>query len=106
MPDVLAERVYAPWKDMENAMRTAGLPLYALESKRPLKEFDIIGFSLGYELCYTNVLNMLDLAQIPVLAAERNDRYPSLLPAAAALLIRNRWLTLSIFSFWETGKRC
>ncbi len=63
MPDVLAERVYAPWKDMENAMRAAGLPLYALESKRPLKDFDIIGFSLGYELCYTNVLNMLDLAQ-------------------------------------------
>ena len=67
-PDVLAERAYAPWKDMEQAMRSAGIPLYSLESKRPLKDFDIIGFSLGYELCYTNVLNMLDLAQIPVLA--------------------------------------
>jgi hypothetical protein len=57
LPDVLAERVFTPWKDMESALRKAGLPLYALESKKPLKEFDIIGFSLGYELCYTNVLN-------------------------------------------------
>ncbi|GAI88710.1 unnamed protein product [marine sediment metagenome] len=58
-PDVLAERVYAPWVDMEAVMRTAGIPLFSLESKRPLKDFDIIGFSLGYELTYTNVLNML-----------------------------------------------
>src|SRR5512137_553600 len=64
IPDVLAERVYAPWKDMENAMRSAGVALYSLETKHPLKEFDIIGFSLGYELCYTIVLNVLDLAQM------------------------------------------
>src|SRR5512139_4104032 len=57
-PDVLAERVYAPWEDMEAAMRQANIPLFSLESKHPLKDFDIIGFSLGYELCYTNVLNM------------------------------------------------
>ena len=74
--DVLAERVYAPWVDMEAVMRTAGIPLFSLESKRPLKDFDIIGFSLGYELTYTNVLNMLHLAQIPVLASERDDSYP------------------------------
>ncbi len=86
LPDVLAERVYAPWKDMEKAMREAGLPLYALESKRPLKEFDIIGFSLGYELCYTNVLNMLDLAQIPVLATERKDRYPFVIAGGSSTL--------------------
>ncbi len=75
-PDVLAERVYAPWVDMEAAMRTRGLPLFSLESKHPLKDFDIIGFSLGYELTYTNVLNMLDLAQVPLLAADRNDAAP------------------------------
>jgi radical SAM family uncharacterized protein len=86
MPDVLAERVYAPWKDMENALRTAGLPLYALESKKPLKEFDIIGFSLGYELCYTNVLNMLDMAKIPVLAADRNDSHPLILAGGSSTL--------------------
>jgi hypothetical protein len=61
-PDTLVERVYAPWVDMEAAMRQHHIPLFSLESRRPLKEFDIIGFSLGYELGYTNVLNMLDLS--------------------------------------------
>ena len=75
-PDVLAERVFAPWVDMEAAMRTAGIPLFSLESKHPLKDFDLIGFSLGYELTYTNVLNMLHLAQIPVIASERDDSHP------------------------------
>ncbi len=75
-PDVLAERVYAPWTDMEAAMRAGGIPLFSLESRRPLKDFDIIGFSLGYELTYTNVLNILDLAHIPVLASQRNDTHP------------------------------
>jgi len=71
--DVLAERVFAPWIDMEAAMRAAGTPLLSLESKHKLKDFDIIGFSLDYELTYTNVLNLLDLAQIPVLASERSS---------------------------------
>jgi radical SAM family uncharacterized protein len=71
--DILAERVYAPWVDMEEAMRQAGIPLFSLESRRPLADFDIVGFSLPYELNYTNVLNMLDLAGIPPLAAERGD---------------------------------
>jgi radical SAM family uncharacterized protein len=86
LPDVLAERAYAPWKDMENAMRQAGLPLYALESKHPLKDFDIVGFSLGYELCYTNVLNMLDLAQIPLLSAERNESHPLVIAGGSSTL--------------------
>ena len=72
----LAERVYAPWLDMEEAMRKAGIPLFSLESRRPLREFDIVGFTLPYELNYTNVLNMLDLAGIPVLAAERGEDDP------------------------------
>jgi len=74
-PDVLAERVYAPWSDMAAIMRARGIPLLSLESKHPLADFDIIGFSLGYELTYTNVLNILDLARIPVLASERGS-YP------------------------------
>ncbi|MBA7544160.1 hypothetical protein ES705_36508 [subsurface metagenome] len=85
-PDVLAERVYAPWGDMEAVMRTADIPLFSLESKRPLKDFDIIGFSLGYELTYTNVLNMLQLAQIPVLASERNDSYPVVIAGGSCAL--------------------
>lgn len=74
--DTVAERVFAPWVDMEAEMRQHGLPLFALESRTPVREFDIFGFSLGYELTYTNVLNMLDLAGIPVLASERGDEYP------------------------------
>jgi len=85
-PDVLAERAYAPWVDMEAIMRTAGIPLFSLESKRPLKDFDIIGFSLGYELTYTNVLNMLHLAQIPVLASERDDSHPVVIAGGSCAL--------------------
>jgi radical SAM superfamily enzyme YgiQ (UPF0313 family) len=75
-PDVLAERVFAPWVDMEAEMRREGMPLFSLESRRPVKDFDILGFSLGYELTYTNVLNILDLSGIPVLASDRSDSLP------------------------------
>ena len=85
-PDVLAERVYAPWVDMEAVLRKAGIPLLSLESKHPLKDFDIIGFSLGYELTYTNVLNMLDLAQIPVLSGERKDSHPVIVAGGTCIL--------------------
>ena len=74
--DALAERAYAPWLDMEALMRAHGIPLYTLESKRPLAEFDLIGFSLPYETLYTNTLNVLDLAGIPVRSAERDERHP------------------------------
>ena len=84
--DVLAERVFAPWVDMATAMQTAGIPLFSLESKHPLKDFDIIGFSLGYELTYTNVLNMLHLAQIPVLASERDDSHPVIMAGGSSVL--------------------
>ena len=85
-PDVLAERVFAPWVDMAAAMRARGVPLFSLESRRPLKDFDIIGFSLGYELTYTNVLNMLDLAQIPVFAAERDEGQPLVIAGGSCVL--------------------
>ena len=85
-PDVLAERVFTPWVDMEAVLRARGIPLASLENKRPLKDFDIIGFSLGYELTYTNVLNMLHLAQIPVLAMERDDSYPIVIAGGTCAL--------------------
>lgn len=69
--DTWCERVYAPWPDMEREMREAGVPLYGLESGDPVSRFDIIGFTLQYELCYTNLLNMLDLAGIPLRARDR-----------------------------------
>jgi len=75
-PGALAERVYAPWVDMEALLRQHNIPLFSLETRHPLKDFDVIGFSLGYELTYTNVLNMLDLAQIPLFSHQRNNSYP------------------------------
>ena len=69
LPGVWCERVFAPWFDMDRQMREKGLPLYALESGDPLSEFDAIGFSLGYEMAYTTVLEMLDLAGIPLRSA-------------------------------------
>ena len=73
---VWCERVFAPWGDMEDAMRREGLPLYALESGDPVKDFDFVGFSVGYELAYTNILNLLDLAGLPLRAADRPDLAP------------------------------
>jgi radical SAM family uncharacterized protein len=74
--DTLAERAYAPWTDMEAELRNAQIPLYSLESKHALRDFDIIGFTLPYESLYTNVLNMLDLAGIPLHSAERTAQDP------------------------------
>ncbi len=85
-PDVLAERVFAPWVDMQAVMQEEGISLFSLESRRPLKEFDVIGFSLGYELTYTNVLNMLHLAEIPLLASERNDSHPLVIAGGSCAL--------------------
>ena len=75
-PEMFADRVFSPWTDMEAVMRREGLPLYGLNSKRSLAEFDLLGISLPYEQLYTNTLNMLDLAGVPVRAADRDERYP------------------------------
>ncbi len=75
-PHCWAERVYTPWTDFEALMREKGLPLYGLESLDPLREFDVIGFSLQYELSYTNVLNMLDLSGLNPIAAQRSEDDP------------------------------
>ncbi|MCL6430831.1 MAG: B12-binding domain-containing radical SAM protein, partial [Anaerolineae bacterium] len=75
-PDMLAERAYTPWPDMAAAMRRAEIPLYSLETRHPLAEFDVVGFTLQYELNYTNVLEMLDLAGIPLHSGERDERWP------------------------------
>lgn len=74
--DALAERVYAPWTDMEKMMREKHIPLFSLENKCPVRDFDVLGFTLPYEMSYTNVLNMLDLAGIPVFSKDRGDEYP------------------------------
>ena len=76
MPGVWCERVFAPWEDFETALRENGIPLYALESGDPLTSFDVLGFSLGYEMAYTTVLNMLDLGGIPLHSADRKELLP------------------------------
>ena len=74
--DVACERSFAPWHDMEQLMRGKGIPLFSLETKRPLGEFDMLGFSLQYELSYTNILNMLDLSGIPLFSKDRDVSHP------------------------------
>ena len=74
--NVWCERVYAPWVDMKARMEEYNIPLYALESKDPLSEFDIVAISLQYELCYTTVLQMLRLAGFPLWAKDRGEKYP------------------------------
>lgn len=73
MDGVWCERVFAPWGDMEEEMRKAQIPLYALESQDPLTDFDMVAFTVGYEMSYSNILNMLNLAGIPILAKDRHD---------------------------------
>jgi radical SAM family uncharacterized protein/radical SAM-linked protein len=75
-PEVLAERVFAPAPDIEAELRRTRLPLWSLESKRPLKDFDILGFSLSYELNYTNIFTILSLAELPFYAKERGENQP------------------------------
>lgn len=74
--DIAAERAFSPWSDMEAALRENDIPLYSLESKRPLSDFDILGISLPYETLYTNFLNILDLAQIPLRSQDRTIDHP------------------------------
>jgi radical SAM family uncharacterized protein len=85
-PDVLAERVFTPWIDMAAAIKEAVIPLLSIESGHPLSEFDIVGFSLGYELSYTNILNMLHLAGIPLLSCERTDEHPLVIAGGSCAL--------------------
>ena len=74
--DTWCERVFAPWSDYEELLRRKKIELYGLESKDSIRNFDIIGFTLQYEMSYTNILNMLDLANIPVLASDRKEEFP------------------------------
>ncbi len=73
---IACERVFAPWIDMENEMRKEGIPLYTLENKEPIKNFDFIGFTLQYEMSYTNIINMLDLGNIPIFSKDRKEDDP------------------------------
>jgi len=85
-PGTFCDLAYTPWPDMEGQMRAEGLPLFGLESRRPAGQFDIVGFSLGYELAYTNMLTMIDLAGSPLRAAERNQDDPIFIAGGSCTL--------------------
>ena len=74
--DVWCERVFSPWMDLDKVMREQNIPLFALESQDPVKDFDFVGFTLQYEMCYTNILQVLDLAGIPLLTKDRGENDP------------------------------
>ena len=74
--DVYCERVYSPWMDLDPLMREKKIPLFALESQDPVKDFDFLGITIQYEMCYTNVLQVLDLSGIPLRACDRDDSVP------------------------------
>ena len=82
-PDVWCERVYSPWLDLDKLMREQNIPLFALESQDPIRDFDFLCITLGYEMCYTNVLQTLDLSQIPLKAADRDESCPIVIGGGA-----------------------
>src|SRR5215213_3913363 len=83
-PDVLAERTYAVWPDLETLMKQNGVPQFTVDAHRPVKEFDVLGISFATELGYTNMLSALDLAQIPMYAADRTVAHPIVLAGGHA----------------------
>ena len=100
--DTYCERAYAPWPDMENLMRENDISLYALETKDSLKEFDILGFTLQYEMSYTNILNMLDMSGITVRASERGEDEPIVM--AGGPCAYNPEPLYDIVDFFEIGE--
>ncbi|MDE6566775.1 MAG: B12-binding domain-containing radical SAM protein, partial [Lachnospiraceae bacterium] len=74
--DIYCERVYSPWVDLDRIMREQHIPLFALESQDPVRDFDFLGITLQYEMCYTNILQILDLSGIPLMATERGQEEP------------------------------
>ncbi len=102
MDGVWCERVFAPWGDMEQAMRENQLPLYGLESGDPLSNFDMIAFTIGYEMSYTNVLNMLRLGNIPLRASERTELSPIVFAGGACMY--NPEPLAEFFDFFSIGE--
>ncbi|MFQ6818011.1 MAG: TIGR03960 family B12-binding radical SAM protein [Blautia sp.] len=81
--DVWCERIFSPWTDLDKIMREQHIPLFALESQEPVKDFDFLGITMGYEMCYTNVLQLLDLSRIPLKAADRTEEDPIVIGGGA-----------------------
>ena len=91
--DTYCDRVYSPWIDLDKMMREQDIKLFAVESQEPVKSFDFLGITLQYEMCYTNILQILDLSGIALRSADRDINDPC--------IIRNRWHHFLTFSIWE-----
>jgi radical SAM family uncharacterized protein/radical SAM-linked protein len=100
-PSFLAERVFAPWVDFEQKLRSRNIPLYSLENKIPLDQFDVLGFSLLYELNYTNILTILDLGHIPLFSTQRDLEHPLIIAGGPAVF--NPEPVASIFDLFLVG---
>ncbi len=96
--DTYCERVYSPWLDLDKIMREKDIPLFAIESQEPIKNFDFLGITLQYEMCYTNILQILDLSKIPLIATERGEDDPIVIGGGHAHTIRNQLQTSLICS--------
>ena len=81
--DVWCERLFSPWIDLDQIMREQKIPLFALESQEPVRDFDFLGITLGYEMCYTNVLQLLELSGIPFLSKDRGEEFPIVIGGGA-----------------------
>ena len=81
--DVWCERLFSPWPDLDKVMREQNIPLFALESQEPIRDFDFLGITLGYEMCYTNILQVLDLSGIPLKSADRGEDFPIVIGGGA-----------------------
>ena len=100
--DTYCERVFAPWPDMEAKMRENNIALYALETKDPITDFDILGFTLQYEMSYSNILNMLEMSGIPIRAEDRTDEHPIIMAGGSCAY--NPEPLHAIFDFFELGE--
>ena len=103
--DVWCERVFSPWMDLDKIMREEHIPLFALESQEPVKEFDFLGITLGYEMCYTNVLQVLDLSHVSLLAKDRKEDDPIVIGGGACAYNRPNTQNFLICFISVKGKR-
>ena len=102
---IWCERFFAPWFDMREQMENENAELFSLESRTPLSEFDVIGFTLQYEMSYTNVLYMLELGKVKLFSRERGENDPFVVGVAPAPATRSPWPSSSTCSPWATARR-
>ena len=102
--DVWCERVYSPWTDLDTIMRKEGIPLFALESQDPIREFDFLGITIQFEMCYTNILQILELSQIPLHSCDRAENDRCVIGGNTCVYNRNLLRNFSICFLYRKAK--